>query len=99
MIGSGLGGGQCIDPNGGGLPEFGKIDAQIKRLGRWRVNDVNASAPWSLAQKAGAIQVKFGTRRAGAEHARTCLWTTARRSKRSKRLNSDRVIQSNIIAI
>jgi hypothetical protein len=34
----------CIDPNGGYKPEFGKIDAQAKKLACWRMNEVNASA-------------------------------------------------------
>jgi hypothetical protein len=33
----------CIDPNGGDMPEFGKIDAQTKKRARWRMNEVNAS--------------------------------------------------------
>jgi hypothetical protein len=35
--------GECIDPNGGDKPEFGKL-MQNKELRRWCINEVSASA-------------------------------------------------------
>ena len=42
---------ECIDPNVGDKPEFGKIDAQTKELVQWRMNHVNASMHSSIGPK------------------------------------------------
>ena len=38
---------------GGGKPEFGQIDAQTKKLGRGRMNEVNASVHWCIDPSGG----------------------------------------------